>query len=274
MGACIGYTMAAENNESNKDVKSQESDDFDKDVQAQELDDPDEDVESQELDDLVGDVKPQEVDDPEEDAESQEVDDPDEDAESQEFDDLDDDIDSQELDDLDDDVELDKIVLPESTQQIDASLVSEDPTVHLTGIEPELEPGHPKRQIAIIAVAVISILVILSLATLMTSSRQETAQKVGPYQKINPIITNIGENRHIKISLLIRTAPATKKAYDILETRIRDGVLTFLASTEIKKITQLEGRRKMEAAIHNELTVFLKKKYMNRTLIREVKVYN
>ncbi len=266
--------MAVENIESNKDVKSQELDDLDEDVKSQEIDDPDGNVESQEIDDPDGNVESQEINDLVGDVKSQGVGDPDEDIESHELDDLDEDIDSQELDDFDGDVELDKIVLPESTQQPDASLGSEDPTVHLTEIKPELEPRHPKRQIVIIAVAVISILAALSLLSLMLSSRQETAQKVGPYRKIDPIISNLGENRRIKISLLIRTAPATKKSYDILEARIRDVVLTFLVSTEIQKIIQLGERRNMEIAIHKELTVFLEKKYINQTFIKELKVYN
>lgn len=176
-----------------------------------------------------------------------------------------------------DKIELSKIELSKIPQQPVAFSVSEKPAVPMPPKEPELKPKGKKRLIAIIAVSVILFLVAFFFPVLkpvMIFSRHETGEKVGPYRKIDPIITNLDENRRIKILLFIRTAPARKEFYEILEARIRDGVLTFLVSTEIKKIIQLGDFKRMEAAIHKELTVFLDQNYMDQTFIKALKVYN
>ena len=106
------------------------------------------------------------------------------------------------------------------------------------------------------------------------SGKEKTGLKsASGYHALDPIITNLGGNRQIKISLMIRYHPELKEHITGIEPIARDSILAFLTSPDIKKIATESNLATLKSYIDNEITNMLKNDYNNDILLKELVVY-
>lgn len=174
--------------------------------------------------------------------------------------------------------ELDKIEIPKGPEKRDQTKVSEKPLQTEPEAEPTLKSLPKTKTIFFIAVPVILVLAIISFfmfKMIMSSSIkiERGNSKPGTYQKIEPIITNLGKNSYVEISLMIRFNPEKREQFFILKSEIKDNILMFLSSPDFKKHVADSKSGKNETHIYNELTKLLKNNYQNQVVLTELHVY-
>ncbi len=187
-------------------------------------------------------------------------------------------------------IELDKLEVPDAA----AVPVSKKPVK--TPIYEEPEETKPETEVevdvkaesqkglrfkVIITAATILVLAALffllnhkAIKPLLTSGPRTNSTKSSPeYYTIDPIITNLGENKHIEMSLKLRYLTELKKQNSGIEPMIRDSILMLLNSPDTQKKVNESDLKKLKPYINNRLTNFLKSNYGDEVILKELKVY-
>jgi flagellar basal body-associated protein FliL len=196
--------------------------------------------------------------------------------------------DRREYDDTDFGIELDKLEVPDAASIPVAKKTDKTPTYEKTEetepeieVDVEIESQKGLRFKVIIAAATIPVLAALffllnhtAIKSLLISGPQANSTKSSPeYHTLDPIITNLGENRHIEISLKLRYRAELKEQNSGIEPLIRDSILTFLNSPDIQKKVHESDLKKLKPYINNRLTNFLKNDYDDEVILKALKVY-
>jgi len=176
-----------------------------------------------------------------------------------------------------DSFELDKIVIPKAPEKRDQSKASEKPLQIEPETEPTIKPLPKKKAIFFIGVPVILVLAMISFFMLKLimpsfSKIERGNSKPGAYQKIEPIITNMGKNSYVEISLMIRFNPKKREQFSILKSEITDTILTFMSSPDFQKHVADSEPEKNETHVYNELTKLSKNNYQNQVVLTEIHV--
>ena len=109
---------------------------------------------------------------------------------------------------------------------------------------------------------------------LLIAGSQANSTKSSPeYHTLDPIITNLGENRHIEISLKLRYRTELKEQNFGIESMIRDSILMLLNSPDTQKRVNESDLVKLKTYINNRLADFLKGDYGDEVVLKELKVY-
>lgn len=199
--------------------------------------------------------------------------------------------DIKEYDEPDFGIELDKLEVPDAA----AVPVSKKPVK--TPIYEEPEETRPEVEVdvdvikeesqkglrfkVIVTAATILVLAALffllnhkAIKPLLTSWPRANSTKSSPeYQTINPIITNLGENRNIEISLKLRYRTELKEQNSGIESMVRDSILMLLNSPDTQKKVNESDLVKLKPYINNRLTNFLKRNYGDEVILKNFKVY-
>jgi flagellar basal body-associated protein FliL len=93
------------------------------------------------------------------------------------------------------------------------------------------------------------------------------------YLKIEPIITNLDENKRIKISLMIRYNSESVKQVSEVDSSIRNDILMFLTSPNTKETIKSYDSVMLRSYIENEVTRIVKDEYIDEIIFSEIKVY-
>jgi len=198
--------------------------------------------------------------------------------------------DSKEYDDPEFGIELDKIEVPDVADipvakkpdetPIDEEPEETEPEIEVE-VEAEAEPQKGLRFKVIITAATILVLAALffllnhkAIKPLLIPGPQANSTKPSPeYRTLDPLITNLGENRHIEISLKLRYRTELKEQDSGIESLIRDSILMFLNSPDTQKQVNENDLVKLKPYINNRLTNFLKSDYGDEVVLKELKVY-
>lgn len=192
--------------------------------------------------------------------------------------------DTDDLGDGDIGIELDKLEVPKKdTLPIpdkpakDAS--SKKPDRIEIEIEPEAAPKKTSKLKIIAAAIVIGLTMVLILLwqlkiisfPLVSGSGKMSAAPA--YHAIDPVITNLGPNKHVKVSLIIRNHAGLENRMSDIEPVIRDTILTFLTSPGIKKMADEGDFGRLKPYIKNQITNILQTDYNDTVVLKELKVY-
>lgn len=202
-------------------------------------------------------------------------------------------MENNDLNDIDDDfdsgIELDKIEVPKSA----ATPISETPakapiseTPAKTEIEVDAEVDaevEPKKGLKFIVVIVV-FFIFLGAALFFLSQQDHiktsflgqgpnSSESAVEYHAIGPIITNLGADKHIKISLMIKNRNKQKQQIAVTESIIRDKILMFLTSQDTKRVINESDLGKVQSYINNELTHMLQSDYKDEIVLKELMVY-
>lgn len=191
-----------------------------------------------------------------------------------------------EYDDPEFGIELDKLEVPEvasipvSKEPVKTAIYKEP---ERTKPEVEVEAASQKglRFKLIVSAATIFVLAALffllnhnAIKPLLISGPRANSTKSSPeYHTLDPIITNLGENRHIEISLKLRYRTELKEQNSAIELLIRDSILMFLNSPDTQQKVNESDLVKLKLYINNSLTNFLKSDYGDEVILKELKVY-
>ena len=198
--------------------------------------------------------------------------------------------DSKEYDDSEFGIELDKLEVPDvasipvSNKSVKTTIYDEpEETKPEIEIEVDVETESQKglRFKLIVAAATILVLAALflflnhkAIKPLLISGPRANSTKSSPeYHTLDPIITNLGANRHIEISLKLSYRAELKEQNSGIEPLIRDSILMFLNSPDIQKKVHASDLVKLKPYINNRLTNFLKNDYGDELILKELKVY-
>lgn len=196
--------------------------------------------------------------------------------------------DSKEYDDPEFGIELDKLEVPDAAsipvaKKPDKTPIYEKPEETKPEIEVEVEAESQKglRFKLIVTAATILVLAALffllnhkAIKPLLISGPRANSTKSSPeYHTLDPIITNLGENKHIEISLKLRYRTELKEQNSGIEPLIRDSILMFLNSPDTQKKVNESDLVKLKPYINNRLTDFLKNDYGDEVILKELKVY-
>ncbi len=198
--------------------------------------------------------------------------------------------DIKEYDEPDFGIELDKLKVPDaaaipvSKKPVKTPIYEEpEETIPEIEVEAEVKAESQKglRFKVIITAATILVLAALffllnhkAIKPLLTSWPRANSTKSSPeYHTIDPIITNLGENRHIEMSLKLRYRTELKEQNSVIESMIRDSILMLINSPDTQKKVNESDLVKLKPYINNRLTNFLKSNYGDEVILKELKVY-
>ncbi|MBC8434381.1 MAG: flagellar basal body-associated FliL family protein [Desulfobacterales bacterium] len=189
-------------------------------------------------------------------------------------------------------IELDKLEVPEvasipvSKKPVETPIYEEpeetEPEVEVeVEVDVETESQKGLRFKLIVAAATILVLAALFLflnhkaikPLLISELRVNSTTSSNEYHTLGPIITNLGENRHIEISLKLRYRTELKEQNSAIESLIRDSILMFLNSPDTQQKVNESDLVKLKLYINNSLTNFLKNDYGDEVILKELKVY-
>jgi len=102
---------------------------------------------------------------------------------------------------------------------------------------------------------------------------QNSAESAVEYHAIDPIITNLGADKHVKISLMIKNNTKLKKQISVTESIIRDRILMLLTSQDTKRVINESDLGKVKSYINDELTYMLQSDYKDEIILKELIVY-
>jgi len=190
------------------------------------------------------------------------------------------------IDDLDDGIELDKIEVPKRDSVSIAQKPAKVPTSEKTAnAEPDLEfeaaPAKGAKFKIIVAVSVVGLAAALFLLWNLNiikfapgSGKEKNVARPAPANHtIDPIITNLGENQRIKISLMIKNDVEFRKQISKIEPIIRDRILMFLTSADTKKMINESDLKKLKLYIRDYITHLLQSNYNGKIVLKELKIY-
>ena len=196
--------------------------------------------------------------------------------------------DSKEYEDSQFGIELDKLEVPDAASIPVSKNPDKTPTYEKTEetepeieVDVEVESQKSLRIKVILAATTILVLAALffllnhqAIKPLLIAGSQANSTKSSPeYHTLDPIITNLGENRHIEISLKLRYRAELKEQNSGIEPLIRDSILMFLNSPDIQKKVHESDLVKLKPYIKNRLNNFLKTDYGDKFILKELKVY-
>ena len=189
------------------------------------------------------------------------------------------------IDDFDSGIELDKIEVPKTAARPISKKPSKAPIAEKPGkteieVDSEVEPKKGLKFKVVIVVSFIFLgaaLFFLSkqehIRTLFLGKGQNSAGSAVEYHAIDPIITNLGADKHIKISLMIKNHTKLKKQISAAESVIRDRILMFLTSQDTKRVINESDLGKVKSYINAELTHMLQSDYSDEIVLKELMVY-
>jgi flagellar basal body-associated protein FliL len=200
--------------------------------------------------------------------------------------------DLKEYDDPEFGMELDKLEVPDPASipvskkpvktPIDEEPEETEPDIDVEA-EVEVEAKSPKGLRFKLFITATTILVLAALFFLLNHKAIKPLLISGPqanstkssteYHTLDPIITNLGENRHIEIYLKLRYRTELKEQDSAIEPLIRDSILMFLNSPDTQKRVNESDLVKLKTYINNRLTDFLKTDYGDEVILKELKVY-
>ncbi|MBL7179764.1 MAG: flagellar basal body-associated FliL family protein [Desulfobacterales bacterium] len=93
------------------------------------------------------------------------------------------------------------------------------------------------------------------------------------YHTIDPIVTNLGANKHIEISLMFKNDPELTKQISAANPIIRDDILMLLTSADMKKKIKESDLENLKSYIENEVTNRLKNNYNDKIILKELRVF-
>lgn len=194
--------------------------------------------------------------------------------------------DIKEYDDPEFGIELDKLEVPEvaslpvSKKPVKTAIYKEpEQTKPEVEVEAESQKGLSFKLIVTAAtILVLAALFFLlnhkAIKPLLISGPRANSTKSSPeYHTLDPIITNLGENRHIEISLKLRYRTELKEQNSAIESLIRDSILMFLNSPDTQQKVNESDLVKLKLYINNSLTNFLKSDYGDEVILKALKVY-
>jgi flagellar basal body-associated protein FliL len=190
------------------------------------------------------------------------------------------------VDDFDSGIELDKIEVP----KIDAKPVSKTPdetsdseengeTEFVLETEDESKKGlNFKVVIAVSAIILGTAVYFLSQQkhiewTSFSKQEPNSVDTVVEYHAIDPIITNLGADKHIKIYLMIKNHNNLNNQISVTEPIIRDRILMFLTSQGTQRVINESDLEKVKSYINDELTYMLQSDYKNEVILKNLMVY-
>ena len=198
--------------------------------------------------------------------------------------------DSKEYDDPAFGIELDKLEVPDAasipvSKKPVKTPINDEPEEIKPEIEVEVEV-EAKSQKGLRFKVIIAAATILVLAALLfflnhkaikplliPGLRANSAKSSPEYHTLDPIITNLGQDRHIEISLKLRYRNESKEQNSGIEPLVRDSILMFLNSPDTQKKINESDLVKLKPYINNRLTDFLKNDYGDEVVLKELKVY-
>jgi len=176
-----------------------------------------------------------------------------------------------EYDDPEFGMELDKLEVPDaasipvSKKPVKTPIYEEpeetEPEVEVeVDVEVEVESQKGFRFKLIVSAATILVLAALFLflnhkaikPLLISGPRANSTTSSNEYHTLGPIITNLGENRHIEISLKLRYRTELKEQNSGIESLIRDSILMFLNSPDTQKKVNESDLVKLKPYINNQ----------------------
>lgn len=190
--------------------------------------------------------------------------------------------------------ELDKLKIPKGPEAPQQTGVSENEPRAVSepeppaapdpehAAEPESKPlAKPINKKVLIAIAGLVVILILGatsflLVNMMRSSPSEIeadSTESTTYQEIEPIVTNLGQDNYINIGVAIRFNPNKQPEFLIFQSKVKDTILSFLVSPELRKRIVARGSQKNEVYIHNELTKRLQQEYGSTVIIKELRIF-
>ena len=177
-------------------------------------------------------------------------------------------------------IDLDKMEVPKSDPAavIEASFESESEKKFK-----EFE-GKPKAKrknwlkygivLAVSVIALVTVLFFLWQKKQVLLKVEEKGEKpTHTYLKIDPIITNLDENRRIKISLMIRYNSELIEQISEMDSVIRNDILMFLTSPDIKRMAKAYDSKTLRSYIEHEIKNIIKHDSIDEIIFSECKVY-
>jgi flagellar basal body-associated protein FliL len=207
---------------------------------------------------------------------------------------IDDDL--QDLEDPDFGIELDKVEIPKTDETDGPDTISEEPSPvkpesapppdepesARPPAEPEAVPlpSPPKKKIPLVLIAapacvILIILGFFMMKTLLPVQRHEKAQppQLGTYAPVEPMLTNLGDDRHIEIWLMSRSAPGNKEQTSILLSQAKHHIIMLVTSAEIQRqLADGVSEELVASHIHDEITLLLAKNFPNQIILKELMV--
>jgi len=176
-------------------------------------------------------------------------------------------MENNDLNDIDDDdfdsgIELDKIEVPKTVGRPISETPAKAPIAEKTAeIELDVEPEvKPKKGLKFKVVIVVSFIFLgaavffIHQKTSFLGQGPKRAEPAVEYRAVDPIITNLGADKHIKISLMIKNHTKLKEQIFVTESVIRDKILMFLTSQDTKRVINESDLKKVKSYINAELT--------------------
>ncbi len=203
-----------------------------------------------------------------------------------------------EIEDLDDPshgFELDKLELPKSSNKSDRkSNPDKSPRTDSEpdgGADLESAAGLESKptsvmvsrytaktmRVLLIVVSVLAILAIIGYfiarMLLPATAVEVTRESVpGSFQSIEPIVTNLGDNGYVHIALMLWFHPEREAQSFLFQSKVKDTVLGFMASSDLKKQFAKNSSAKMQAYLSDELTRLLEQSYPNQVILTEIRL--
>lgn len=205
------------------------------------------------------------------------------------------DSESNNIDDPDSGFELDKLEIPKLPPKRETSpapsSLQENTTQNRTKSDvlpetgPTEKPAHASKSklitkpmnLIIISGGLIIVLGIIGLmATKVMQPQSTSADRVntdlGIYKVIEPIITNLGDERYITIILMLRSHSKETTQFMAFESKVIDTVFGFLGSADFQRQVAHGGSGKVKAVLYNELTELFEEKYPNQVVLSEIRL--
>ena len=192
------------------------------------------------------------------------------------------------IDDPDVGIELDKIKVPKT----DSAPSSQEPGTSKAPISEKPGKTEPEAESEIVLPKKIRLKVIMAVAAIVLAAAlfflwnqkiiklpflarkgKDSAKASPAYHTIAPIITNLGEKRHIQISLMIENNPELTQQISAVDPIIRDDILMLLTSAEVKRMIKESDLEKLKSYIETKIKNLLKSNYNDKIILKELKVY-
>lgn len=187
------------------------------------------------------------------------------------------------IDDFDSGIELDKIEVPKILSSPISEKAAKAPVSEKSSkIETELDfEDQPEKSSKIKLVIAISFVFLIAAPFLMFKMQilkvpfmsQNSPGPVAEYHSIDPIITNLGADRHVKISIMIKSHAEIENQVALMEPIVRDSVLMFLTAPDTQQMVNQSDLTKVKSYIDGELTNVLQNDYHDEVVLKELAVY-
>jgi flagellar basal body-associated protein FliL len=173
--------------------------------------------------------------------------------------------------------------VPDITQEKEFQATAESEAQPETGPTEDLSRvSNPKTLKKYLYLVIISggLIILLGIIGLMATKAMQpkltSADRVetdlGIYHPIEPIITNLVDNRYVHIILMLRSNSKETTRFMALESKVIDTVFGFLGSTNFQRQIAHGGSAKVKSVLYNELTELFEEKYPNQVVLSDVRL--